>query len=110
MTDSGKTDGSIGDLFNHEGFIRDPQLWNEDIAQSIALQDGLSNLTDDHWVIIRALRDHYLRFGAAPPAFHHLCLASHLDKHCVEKLFRSQREAWRIAGLPDPGEEAWTYM
>jgi len=28
----------------------------------------------------------------------------------VENLFRSEREAWRIAGLPDPGEEAKAYM
>ena len=33
-----------------------------------------------------------------------------MDKHCVDKLFHSQREAWRVAGLPDPGEEARAYM
>jgi hypothetical protein len=33
-----------------------------------------------------------------------------MDKRCVDKLFRNQREAWRIAGLPDPGEEARTCM
>ena len=110
MTDIENAGGSIEGLLNNEGFIRDPQMWNEDVAQSIALQDGLSQLTDDHWAVIRALRDHYLRFGTAPPVFRHICLVNHLDKHCIEKLFRSQREAWRIAGLPDPGEEARAYM
>ncbi|MGB5260454.1 MAG: TusE/DsrC/DsvC family sulfur relay protein [Gammaproteobacteria bacterium] len=98
------------DLFNNEGFLRDPLLWNEDMAASIACQDGLSQLTREHWVIIRALREHYRKFGSAPPAFSHLCLANHMEKHCVAHLFRSQREAWRIAGLPDPGEEARAYM
>lgn len=109
MVENEKSAGSADDLFNNEGFIRDPQLWTEELARSIALQDGIAQLSEDHWVIIRALRNHYRRFGA-PPAFHHLCLINHLDKHCAERLFRSQREAWRIAGLPDPGEEAKTYM
>ena len=100
----------MNDLFNNEGFLRDPLSWNEDLAASIARQDGLSQLTPEHWVIIRALREHYRQFGVAPPAFCHLCLTNHMEKHCVAHLFRSQREAWRIAGLPDPGEEARTYM
>jgi len=29
---------------------------------------------------------------------------------CLEQLFHGTREAWRIAGLPDPGEEARAYM
>ena len=77
---------------------------------SIARQDGLPPLTEEHWVIIEALREHYRQFGSAPPAFSHICQARHMDKHCVERLFGGQREAWRIAGLPDPGAEAWAYM
>jgi len=100
----------MNNLFTNEGFLRDPLSWNEDMAVSIARDDGLSQLTPEHWVIIRALREHYLQFGVAPPAFSHLCLANHMEKHCVTHLFRSQREAWRIAGLPDPGEEARAYM
>ena len=101
---------SINTLFNSEGFICDPLQWNENVARAIARHDGLPPLTRDHWAIIRTLRDHYARFGTAPPAFSHVCYVNHLGKHCVEHLFRSQREAWRIAGLPDPGEEARAYM
>ena len=98
------------DLFNSEGFLRDPRKWDSNIAAVIARQDGLPPLTAAHWAIINALRAHFLAFGAAPPAFSHICLINHMSKHCVEHLFHSQREAWRIAGLPDPGEEAKTYM
>lgn len=97
-------------LLDTEEFISDPEMWDEDIARAIARNDGLPGLTRDHWIIIHALREHYHRFGAAPPAFRHICNEQHLGKHCVENLFRSEREAWRIAGLPDPGEEAKTYM
>ena len=107
MENAGK---AVQDLFNSEGYFREPQQWNEDHAAAIARADGLTELTDAHWAIIHALRDHYHEFGAAPPAFSHICLVHHMSKHCVEHLFRSQREAWRIAGLPDPGEEAKAYM
>ena len=90
--------------------MREPELWNEQIATAIARLDGLPQLTHDHWVIIQALRDHFDRFGSALPAFSHVCIANHMDKHCVGNLFNSQREAWRVAGLPDPGEEAKAYM
>lgn len=80
------------------------------IATEIAHRDGLPELTQDHWVIIRELRDHYREYGTAPPAFSHICHKHRLGKHCVERLFCSEREAWRIAGLPDPGEEARAYM
>ena len=101
---------TIDTLLNSEEFLRDPGQWNEQVATIIARFDGLPPLTHDHWVIIRELRNHFEHFGVAPPAFSHICIANHMDKHCVDKLFRSQREAWRVAGLPDPGEEARTYM
>ena len=87
-----------------------PQSWTRAIASAIAHHDGLPELTHDHWVIIHALRDHYERFGAALPAFSHICNQHDLGKYCVDRLFRSEREAWRIAGMPDPGEEAKAYM
>ena len=105
-----KAPETIDTLFYSEGFLQDPRLWNEQLATTIARLDGLPPLTRDHWVIIRALRDHFEHFGIAPPAFSHVCIANHMDKHCVDSLFRSQREAWRVAGLPDPGEEAKACM
>jgi dissimilatory sulfite reductase related protein len=97
-------------LLDAEGFLCDPEVWNDDLARAIAHNDGVRELNQDHWAIIYALREHYHRFGTAPPAFRHLCKEQHLGKHCVENLFRSEREAWRIAGLPDPGAEAKAYM
>ncbi len=100
----------LDSLMNPDGFLNDPQLWTEDIATAIAHQDSLPVLTHDHWVVIHELRKHYQRFGAALPAFSHICNLHHLGKHCVGRLFRSEREAWRISGLPDPGEEAKAYL
>ena len=96
-------------LFDEDGFLADPEKWNEQVARVVARMDGIEELTDRHWLVIKTLREHYSHFGT-PPMFHHVGIVNHLDKHCVEQLFHSQREAWRVAGLPNPGEEAKTYM
>ena len=100
----------LDSLLNSDGFLYNPQTWTKAIASAIARQDGLPELTHDHWLIICALRNHYHRFGAALPAFSHICRKHQLGKYCVDRLFRREREAWRIAGLPDPSEEAKAYM
>lgn len=96
-------------FFDEDGFIKQPQIWNEQIARLLAKMDGLNELTDQHWIVIHTLRKHFNHFGT-PPMFHHVGIVNHMDKHCVEQLFNSQRKAWRVAGLPNPGEEAKTYM
>ncbi|NIT57148.1 MAG: sulfite reductase subunit gamma, partial [Aliifodinibius sp.] len=42
--------------FNDEGFMTDPEQWNEDIARELARQEGIVELTEDHWEIIRFCR------------------------------------------------------
>ena len=95
--------------FDEDGFLLDTQTWTPETAQKIALQDGFPKLTNSHWDVINYLRDHYLRFGALPVTSH-VCRVNHLPSDCMTSLFRNTKEAWRIAGLPNPGEEAKTYM
>lgn len=96
--------------FDMAGFLKNPTQWSEQLANEIASKDGLTELTQSHWNVIHWLREHFDRFGTAPPAFRHIAHINHLGPHGIEALFRTPREAWRIAGLPDPGEEARTYM
>ena len=95
--------------FDEDGFLRDPATWNIKVATRIADQDLLSSLTPAHWDIIHFLRSHYLAHGSLPP-MSHVCRVTHQGPHCVSELFHDEREAWRVAGLPNPGEEAKTYM
>jgi hypothetical protein len=39
-----------------------------------------------------------------------VCRAAGLDRHKAHKLFSGCRSLWRVAGLPNPGEEAKSYM
>lgn len=96
--------------FDEDGFLLNPEDWNRDIGSAIAMEDGFPQLSDAQWAIIDSLRQYYFRHHAVP-AFAHICHTHHMGNHCVEELFdNSPRKAWRIAGLPNPGEEAKTYM
>lgn len=95
--------------FDRDGFLLEPGVWNEEVARRIAAADGLGPLSDAHFEIMRQLRAHYLEHGALMPASH-ACRVKHEDTRCVFDLFGNMREAWRVAGLPNPGEEAKNYM
>ena len=92
-----------------EGFLVDPKLWSRGMARFIARLDGVWPLTPEHWSVIYYMREHRMTYGALPPVSQ-VCRTHGLDRHAVQRLFGSCRDAWRIAGLPHPGEEALNYM
>jgi tRNA 2-thiouridine synthesizing protein E len=95
--------------FDGDGFLREPKEWDEELAQRIAEVDGIGRLTSAHWAILHYLREHHFTYGSLPPTAQ--ASTSHgMDKHAVQHLFGGCRTAWRIAGLPNPGEEALSYM
>lgn len=96
--------------FDPEGFLLDPNYWNREVALTIASKSGHDTLVHDQWVMIATLRKYYFKYHS-PPLMHFICHASHFGPHCMKTLFGDDaREAWRIAGLPNPGEEAVAYL
>lgn len=104
-----QTETRRGLVFDEYGLLRNPDTWDESVAREIAAQLGLPELTDSHWKVIYALRDHYAEFGVAPPVTN-ICRAEGKHWSWVHDLFDSCLNAWRVAGLPNPGEEAKSYM
>jgi len=49
-----------------EGFLTNPEQWNEQIARAIATENGVPELTDRHWLVVRFMRERYLATGTAP--------------------------------------------
>lgn len=96
-------------LFDADGFTTDVEGWNEEAARRIARMDGLGELDERQMQLVRHLRAGYLQSGALP-ALPHICHLSGLEPDCMTQFFPSAREAWRIAGLPNPGEEAKSYL
>ncbi len=94
---------------DENGLLKDPQKWSESVACELAVQEGLGELTADHWTIIHDLREYYVKFGVAP-SMNHICHTHGHDWHWEHDLFHTCLAAWRVAGLPDPGEEAKSYL
>ena len=95
--------------FDEYGLLIDPQHWTPELARELAHTDGIGELTGDHWAFINSLRAYYRRFHV-PPSAHRICHDLKLERGSGHALFHTCLEAWRIAGLPDPGEEAKTYL
>jgi tRNA 2-thiouridine synthesizing protein E len=88
---------------DEDGFIQNPDVWNDDIALALAKTEGVDALTDDHWKLVRYLRDYYLQFGIAP-MIRKLCKATGFSLKQVYELFPSgpAKGACKVAGLPKP--------
>ncbi len=50
---------------DNEGYLLDPQEWNESLAAQIADHEGI-DLTDHHWMIIQFIRDFYESYQSVP--------------------------------------------
>ena len=101
--------GNIPLQFDEDGFLINSVAWSRETARMLAEMEGIGPLGADHWTIIFYLREHHLNNGSLP-VMSHVCRIMHLGKYAVDGLFGGCRSAWRIAGLPNPGEEAKSYM
>ena len=95
--------------FDRYGFLTDPGDWDETLATQIAAELKIAELTERHLAVLYALRRHYTRSRAIAPPMH-ICHELDKSEDCIDDLFRGPLNAWKIAGLPDPGEEARVYL
>jgi dissimilatory sulfite reductase related protein len=49
-----------------EGFMTKPEQWNEQIAAAIAAENGIDELNDRHWLVVKFMRERFLATGTAP--------------------------------------------
>jgi len=96
-------------LFDEDGFLVDFTQWNEALAQRIARREGIAHLDEPHWRLVRHVRERFLALGGLP-SLRRVCRATGLSREEVHDLFGGCLPVWRIAGLPNPGEEAKAYM
>lgn len=86
-----------------DGFMEEPELWNEQVALALAFTEGVEELTEDHWKVVNYLRDYYLRFGVAP-MIRKLCKETKFSLKEIYELFPSgpAKGACKVAGLHKP--------
>jgi tRNA 2-thiouridine synthesizing protein E len=95
--------GEISLDVDEDGFMQEPDLWNEAVAAALATTEGVAELTDDHWKVVKYLRDYYLQFGVAP-MIRKLCKETGYNLKTIYELFPSgpAKGACKVAGLPKP--------
>ncbi len=96
-------------VFDLDGFLIDPAMWSEGLADRIAQNDGIGPLDEAQYELLHALRDAFSRHRNVT-ALSHVCHLVGQSADCMQHLFPNPREAWRLAGLPNPGEEAKAYL
>lgn len=86
-----------------EGFLTDTAAWNEDIARAIAADNGVPELTERHWLVVRFMRDTYLATGQAP-SIRTLGKESGVPIKELYQLFPKgpAKLAAKIGGIPKP--------
>jgi dissimilatory sulfite reductase related protein len=86
-----------------EGFLTRPEQWNETIAEAIARDHGIAELTERHWLVVRFMRERYLETGTAP-SIRALGKESGVPVRELYELFPKgpAKLAAKIGGIPKP--------
>ncbi len=94
---------------DQDGFMVNQERWSKDLAMIIAKDENIENLSAEQWEIIEMLRDYYIEHHTPPPT-REVCEEIDREKLCIPNSFPNMLIAWKVAGLPNPGEEAKAYM
>lgn len=88
---------------DEDGFLVNTDVWTEEAARYFAKEEGIEELTEDHWKVINYLRDYFFQFGIAP-MIRKLCKETGFSLKQIYQLFPSgpAKGACKIAGLPKP--------
>lgn len=88
---------------DEDGFIQDPEIWDNELAAALAPLEEVPVLTDDHWKVVNMIREYYLRTGVAP-MIRKLCKDTGFTLKQIYELFPTgpAKGACKIAGLPKP--------
>jgi tRNA 2-thiouridine synthesizing protein E len=89
--------------FDPEGFMLEPERWNEAVAVALARDEGIAEMSADHWNIVNFIRAYWKEHDLAPPV-RLICQECGVSVRQIYKLFTAgpARGACRVAGLPKP--------
>lgn len=91
-----------GRSFDAAGFLLDPGTWDEALALKMAAALGLT-LSDDHWTVLRWVRQDFLATGASPNV-RRVASGSGVGTRRMYELFPRTpgKTAAMLAGVPKP--------
>jgi len=88
---------------DEDGFLQEPNKWDDSVAKSLAGLEGITELTETHWKVINYLRNYYLENEIAPMV-RKLTKETGVDLKKIYELFPQgpANSACKWAGLPKP--------
>ncbi len=88
---------------DEDGFLQEPGMWNEKVAEAFAAGEGVEEMTEEHWKVVNYLREYYLKNKIAPMV-RRLCKETGCNVKKIYELFPSgpAKGACKLAGLPKP--------
>ena len=86
-----------------DGNLANRSDWSEDLARELAAEEGIAELTSQHWAVINFMRSVFEKEGDAP-SIRRLTKESGVDTKTLYALFPKgpAKRAAKIAGLPKP--------
>jgi TusE/DsrC/DsvC family sulfur relay protein len=88
---------------DEDGFIADPEIWTKELAEFLAKDEGVEEMTEEHWTLVNYINDYYKQFGIAP-MIRKIVKTTGISNAKIYELFPSgpAKGACRVAGLPKP--------
>jgi tRNA 2-thiouridine synthesizing protein E len=88
---------------DEDGFLQSFDQWDEDWVEYVKEQEGISEVTDEHWKVINMLQDYYKKNGIAPMV-RILSKVTGFKLKYIYELFPSGpgKGACKMAGLAKP--------
>ncbi len=86
-----------------DGHLANRGDWNESVALELAREEGIQELTERHWIVIKLMRKEYEEKGDAP-SIRRLTKESGVETKELYALFPKgpAKKAAKIAGIPKP--------
>ena len=88
---------------NEEGYLIDHRKWTKEIAAEIAKEEGINDLTEKHWEVIKFIQQDFAESGKVP-GIRRINKTGGIPTKDLYELFPDGpvKKAARISGLPKP--------
>ena len=88
---------------NDEGFFTNPDQWTETMVPELAKAEGIDELTENHWRVIKFMRTEYFEKGTGPT----VRVLGKMSGVSVKELYQlfpkgPAKIAAKVAGIPKP--------
>ncbi|CAG0973806.1 Sulfite reductase, dissimilatory-type subunit gamma [Anaerolineae bacterium] len=89
---------------NDEGFMTNPSEWSKEIAGELAKEEGIADLTLQHWKIIDFCRESGAKSGGKAPTLRQITTGTGISTKDLFALFPKgpAKKVAKIAGLGKP--------